>query len=134
MLREMCDALEVLTATQPLLLVLEDLQWSDTATLAWLVAVARRPDPARLLVTGTYRPMDVITQAHPLRGLVQELRALEIFRKYEDQLFSIADCASFVVARDRRIREVFGFDRNFLTMGFILNPGPSVRTRRHTEF
>lgn len=61
-------------------------------------------------------------------------RALEIFRKYEDQLFSIADCASFVVARDRKVREVFGFDRNFLTMGFILKPGPSVRTRRHTEF
>jgi predicted ATPase len=36
MLRELCDALEVLTATQPLVLVLEDLQWSDTATLAWL--------------------------------------------------------------------------------------------------
>jgi predicted ATPase len=46
MLRELCDALEVLTAMQPLLLVLEDLQWSDTATLGWLAAVARRPDPA----------------------------------------------------------------------------------------
>ena len=63
-----------------------------------------------------------------------QARALEIFRKYEDQLFSIADCASFVVARDRKVREVFGFDRNFLTMGFILRPGPSVPTRCHREF
>jgi len=61
-------------------------------------------------------------------------RALEIFRKYEDQQFSITDCASFVVARDRKVREVFGFDRNFVTLGFILRPGPSVRTRHHTEF
>lgn len=50
-------------------------------------------------------------------------RALDIFRTYGDQVFSVADCASFIVARDRKIREVFGFDRNFLTMGFILKPG-----------
>ena len=50
-------------------------------------------------------------------------RALDIFRKYDDQVFSVADCASFVIARDRKIREVFGFDRHFLTMGFILKPG-----------
>src|SRR5205807_1472755 len=53
-------------------------------------------------------------------GPGQHARALEIFRKYSDQLFSMVDCASFVVARDRKIREVFGFDRNFLTMGFLL--------------
>src|SRR5262249_36936510 len=38
MLRELADALEVLTAAQPLVLVLEDLHWSDQATvelLAW---------------------------------------------------------------------------------------------------
>jgi predicted ATPase len=58
MLRELCDALEVLTTTQSLLLVLEGLQWSDTATLAWLVAVARRPGPARLFVIDAYRPID----------------------------------------------------------------------------
>lgn len=51
-------------------------------------------------------------------------QALEIFRTYADQIFSLADCASFVVARERKIREVFGFDKNFLTMGFILKPGP----------
>lgn len=61
------------------------------------------------------------------------LRALEIFRSYEDQLFSIADCASFVVARDRKVREIFGFDRNFLTMGFFLKPGQSRRSLRHTD-
>src|SRR5262249_35659856 len=70
MLRELCDALEVLTARQPLLLVLEDLQWSDAATMAWLAAVARRPDPARLFVIGAYRPIDVVMHTHPLRGLV----------------------------------------------------------------
>jgi DNA-binding winged helix-turn-helix (wHTH) protein len=36
MLRELAEVLEVLTAARPLVLVLEDLHWSDHATLAWL--------------------------------------------------------------------------------------------------
>src|SRR5215468_4468911 len=43
MLREVAEAVEVLTATRPLLLVLEDLHWSDYATLDLLTYLARRP-------------------------------------------------------------------------------------------
>jgi predicted ATPase len=52
MLRELAEAVEVLTAEQPLLLVLEDLHWSDVSTLDWLAYVARRRPVARLLVLG----------------------------------------------------------------------------------
>jgi len=38
--------LEVMSADGPLALFIEDLHWSDHATLAWLAYVARRPDPA----------------------------------------------------------------------------------------
>jgi DNA-binding winged helix-turn-helix (wHTH) protein len=69
MLRELTDALEVLTAARPLVLVLEDLHWSDRATLGWLAYLARRRDPAHVLVLGTYRPGEVVGQAHPLRPL-----------------------------------------------------------------
>ena len=55
------------------MLVLEDLHWSDRATLAWLTYVARRPDPARLLLLGTYRPVDAIVRAHPIRTVMTEL-------------------------------------------------------------
>jgi DNA-binding winged helix-turn-helix (wHTH) protein/predicted ATPase len=74
MLRELADVLDVLTAQRPLILVLEDLHWSDTATLEWLAYVARRRDPARLLVLGTYRPVEVIVHPHPLRTVITELR------------------------------------------------------------
>jgi predicted ATPase len=74
MLRELAEALEVLTAARPLVLVLEDLHWSDRGTLEWLAYVVRRRDPARLLILGTYRPVDVIVHAHPLRAIVAELR------------------------------------------------------------
>jgi predicted ATPase len=74
MLREFADAVEVLTATRPLLLVLEDLQWSDPSTLDLLSSLARRRGAARLLVIGTYRPADVSGRAHPLATIKQELQ------------------------------------------------------------
>jgi predicted ATPase len=73
MLREIVEALEALTADAPLVLLLEDLHWSDTATIELLAMLARRPDAARLLVIGTYRPADVAAAAHPLRWAKQEL-------------------------------------------------------------
>jgi DNA-binding winged helix-turn-helix (wHTH) protein/predicted ATPase len=74
MLRELADALEILTVRDPLILILEDLHWSDTATLEWLAYTARRRDPARLLVMVTYRPVEALLYNHPLRGLIAELR------------------------------------------------------------
>lgn len=74
MLRELAEVLEVLTAEQPLLLVLEDLHWSDVSTLEWLSYVARRRETARVLILGTYRPVDVIVHRHPLRQVLTELR------------------------------------------------------------
>ena len=74
MLRELAEVLEVLTADRPLVLVLEDLHWSDRATLEWLAYVGRRRDPAHLLILGTYRPVEVIVQAHPLRALLAEFQ------------------------------------------------------------
>jgi predicted ATPase/DNA-binding winged helix-turn-helix (wHTH) protein len=74
MLRELTEALDALTIERPLALVLEDLHWSDHATLEWLAYVARRPDPARLLILGTSRPVEAIVRVHPLRTILTELR------------------------------------------------------------
>jgi DNA-binding winged helix-turn-helix (wHTH) protein/predicted ATPase len=73
MLRELAEAVEVLTDERGLVLWLEDLQWSDVSTLDWLAFVARRREPAQLLVLGTYRPVDVIVGNHPLKGIKHEL-------------------------------------------------------------
>src|SRR5439155_14250614 len=74
MLREMAEAVEALTAERPLVLWLEDLHWSDYSTLDWLSYLARRREPARLLVIGTYRPVEAIVREHPLRAIKQELQ------------------------------------------------------------
>ena len=75
MARELAGALEALTAERPLVLWLEDLHWSDLSTVDALALLARRREPARLLVVGTYRLAEVIANGHPLRGLVRELEA-----------------------------------------------------------
>ena len=75
MLREMAEALEALTAATPLILVLEDLHWSDYSTLDLVSYLARRSKPAQLMVLVTYRPVDVAVRDHPLKGVKQELLA-----------------------------------------------------------
>jgi DNA-binding winged helix-turn-helix (wHTH) protein len=75
MLREMAEALESLTQADPLVLVLEDLHWSDYSSLDLISYVARRRDPARLMVIATYRPVEVIVREHPLKGVKRELQA-----------------------------------------------------------
>jgi len=74
MLRELAEAVETLTLERPLVLVVEDLHWSDFATLDWLAFVARRRAAARLLVLGTYRPADAVMRAHPVHTVAQELQ------------------------------------------------------------
>ena len=69
MLREMAEALEALTVERPLILCLEDLHWSDYSTLELLSVVTSRPEPARLFVLGTCRPLEVLGSDHPLKNL-----------------------------------------------------------------
>ncbi|HKC84298.1 MAG TPA: AAA family ATPase, partial [bacterium] len=74
MLRELTEALEALALDAPVILRLEDLHWSDVSTLDWLAFLGRRPERARLLVLGTYRPVEVLAEEHPLKAVKGELQ------------------------------------------------------------
>jgi len=67
-------ARSVLAAPQPLLLLVDDLQWCDRETIEWLHYLLRFDPHARLLVVGTARDEEIAGQ-HPLRGLLLHLRA-----------------------------------------------------------
>ena len=75
MLREIGNALEALTESVPLLLILEDLQWSDYSTLDLISFLAKQRQSAHLLVIGTYRTAELIASGHPLNAIKQELLA-----------------------------------------------------------
>ena len=80
MLREAAQALEACCATRTLVLVLEDLHWSDVSTLDLVAFLASRREPARLLLAGSYRPLDVLAPGHPLRALISELATAQLTR------------------------------------------------------
>lgn len=73
MLREFCDLLEALSIDRPWVLVLEDLHWSDFATLDVLSRFARGNGKARVLVLCSYRPADSSAGGHPIRRLHRDL-------------------------------------------------------------
>jgi tetratricopeptide (TPR) repeat protein len=73
MIRELSTMLEALTADAALVLVLEDLHWSDGSTVDLIAELAQRREPARLLLLGTYRPVDAIVHDHPVAALRQQL-------------------------------------------------------------
>jgi predicted ATPase len=73
MVRELADLLDVLAAESPLVLVLEDLHWSDFSSIECLAQAAQRREAAHLLVLGTYREAETVIHGHALRGMAQEL-------------------------------------------------------------
>jgi DNA-binding winged helix-turn-helix (wHTH) protein/tetratricopeptide (TPR) repeat protein len=74
MLREGVDALQAMAAERLVILVLEDLHWSDGATLDFLSRMARGQEPASLLLIGTYRPAEAKNRSQSVSQLVQQLR------------------------------------------------------------
>jgi len=71
------QVLEAMTVERPLLLLLDDLHWADSASIGLLFHLSRRLLESRILIVGTYRNQDVSRpiddKPHPLPGLVAEL-------------------------------------------------------------
>jgi DNA-binding winged helix-turn-helix (wHTH) protein/tetratricopeptide (TPR) repeat protein len=74
MVREFHELIVRFTEKQPLLFVMEDLHWSDQATLRLMDHFARQRGSAKILWIGTFRLTQVIAEDHPLQALRQELR------------------------------------------------------------
>jgi tetratricopeptide (TPR) repeat protein len=74
-LRELSEALEAMCVRHPLVLVLEDLQWSDIATIDLLSLLGQRQERAALFVIGTARHADVQRPEHPVNRVLRSLVA-----------------------------------------------------------
>jgi DNA-binding winged helix-turn-helix (wHTH) protein len=98
-LYRLAGSLDALAAKVPLVLVLEDVHWSDFSTLDLLSVVARRRQPARLLVLCTLRPAEAIARAHPVTGVKRELQRKGLCREILLGGLSAADVASYLAAR-----------------------------------
>lgn len=99
MLREMAEALERFTTQTTLILFLEDLHWADHSTLDLLSALARRREPARLMILATYRPVEAVLTGHPLRAVKQDLQARGLCRELALGLLNEDAVTQFLAAR-----------------------------------
>lgn len=46
-------------------------------------------------------------------------KAFALYKKYDDKEWSLVDCISFIVMRERGIKQALTFDRHFEQAGFI---------------
>ncbi|MEO8603488.1 MAG: AAA family ATPase, partial [bacterium] len=97
--RELAVLLEALTSELTLVLVLEDLHWSDPSTVDLLALLAQRRDAARLLIIATYRPADVAVREHPLGPVVRNLQGQGRCTPVALQDLGDADVAAYLARR-----------------------------------
>lgn len=99
MLRELGVLLDALTAARPLVLVIEDLHWSDHATVSLLGYLARRRGPARWLAVATFRHTEATLSEHPLQALRLDLRAQRLCLEVELDSFSEVEVDHYLERR-----------------------------------
>jgi DNA-binding winged helix-turn-helix (wHTH) protein/tetratricopeptide (TPR) repeat protein len=99
MLREMGELLDRYTERRPLLLVTEDLHWSDRATIQLIDAIARRRGGGRLLWLASFRLAEVVALDHPLNPMRHELRLHGLCEEIVLDPFSEREVADYVAAR-----------------------------------
>ncbi|MFS2126314.1 ATP-binding protein [Pseudomonas sp. Pseusp97] len=96
MLREMGELLERYTEQRPLLLVTEDLHWSDRSTVQLIAYLARRRGRIRLLWLASFRVAEVVALDHPLGALRHELRLQRLCDEVMLDPFSETEVADYV--------------------------------------
>jgi predicted ATPase len=98
-LREMGELLDRCTEQRPLLLVTEDLHWSDPSTVQLIDYIARRRSPTRLLWLASFRLTEVIATDHPLRVVRQELGLHGVTKEIVLDAFSEKEVAEYLATR-----------------------------------
>jgi DNA-binding winged helix-turn-helix (wHTH) protein len=111
MLREMGELLDRYTAERPLLLVTEDLHWSDQATVQLIDYVARRRGSARLMWLASFRLSEVIASDQRFAAVRQELRLHRLCEEIVLDAFSEQEVAAYLDARMPQLAQDEAFVR-----------------------
>ncbi|MFN2425318.1 MAG: AAA family ATPase [Candidatus Binatia bacterium] len=99
MLREIAMLLEEVSRTRPLVVVLEDAHWADLATTDACNLLARRRDPARLMLIVTLRPADALVAQHPVLSAKTELTSRGLATEIPIALFTPAFVQKYLAER-----------------------------------
>ncbi|MCK5315255.1 MAG: tetratricopeptide repeat protein, partial [Anaerolineales bacterium] len=78
--QQITNVMQNLAAKHPMLLVLDDLQWVDSASTSLLFHIGRRLQGSRILIIGAYRPVDIALGRkkirHPLETVLAEFKRI----------------------------------------------------------
>ncbi|HSD26692.1 MAG TPA: AAA family ATPase, partial [Vicinamibacteria bacterium] len=99
LVREAGDFVEAATRLYPVLLVLEDMQWADTASIDLLCHLARRIPRQRILLVATYRPSDAEALNPALKRGALDLRGAGLGDELPLGPLAVADVAAWLEAR-----------------------------------
>jgi len=111
MLREIGEMLDRSSDRRPLLLVTEDLHWSDRSTIQLIDYVARRRSNARLMWLASFRLAEMVALDHPLNPLRRELRLHGLCEEIVLDPFSEAEVGEYLAKRSPSIPSDEGFVR-----------------------
>jgi DNA-binding SARP family transcriptional activator/tetratricopeptide (TPR) repeat protein len=104
--------LQILSRNNPLILVLDDLQWSDLGSISLLFHLGRNLLGSRILILGAYRPEEIAlgrgVNRHPLESVINELK-----REYGEIIIDVDQ------AKDRVfVEEILDSEPNRLDISF----------------
>ena len=99
MLRELAQALEAMSAVRPIVLWVEDLHWSDLSTRDALSFLARRSDPARLLIIGSWRPAEAHARGHPVQAVKEAIALCSQCRELALGFLGLGDVSVYLQRR-----------------------------------
>jgi tRNA A-37 threonylcarbamoyl transferase component Bud32/tetratricopeptide (TPR) repeat protein/energy-coupling factor transporter ATP-binding protein EcfA2 len=78
--KQFTTVLQTLSRQQPLLIILDDLQWADAGSISLLFHLGRRIERDRILIVGTYRSTEVALgrsgERHPLASVINECQGI----------------------------------------------------------
>jgi len=97
--RELGELLDRYTEQRPLLLITEDLHWSDRATIQLIDYIARRRSGAHLMWLASFRLAEVVASEHPLNDLRHELRLHNQCEEIVLDSFSEAEVGAYLAGR-----------------------------------
>ena len=83
MLREFVDFIEAVTQETPLLLCIEDLHWSDNASLDLVMALAQRQSLNRFMLLGSFRTSELRQDTSALKHIYSQLTMKQLCHSHE---------------------------------------------------
>ncbi|HEX7977444.1 MAG TPA: AAA family ATPase [Gemmatimonadaceae bacterium] len=93
--RELAAFLHELSRERPLVLFLDDVHWSDAATVDFLAYLATRLPSLRVHIVTTHRDEELRRTGHPFLGLFLDLEARGLARELALPFFSADEVARF---------------------------------------